>query len=486
MGLELEVVPNFNSEDVLLSYPRGGPIFIAGFVGPLTSVPVFELSVTEDFDALQAELCSDISQSYDDELLIDELKVFTDEELAERALKEAFKDHVQSQNTSELSEGKAHDMLENGHRNSNNESTCAESSGQENIDREASESSNDGASALVVYQAPKKKKRGRRFDRYARDALLSSDVIAKVEELAKIKQKQEEDKAAVKLHALKTQAKEGAMPPSDNVERMRSLRFITSGKKVKALSSLAFVPVRHPEVVLCVEIYHCIRKKLKTHEYLVLGRQRVTELRDKIHCFMDELMCKEELHDPSGYFLIEDVFCKDMRDPSAIDYSEPIFDWMRNNKDDALQKWSSILSKGLKKFKAFLPDSTLATSLPSFKAVDMHNTLFCDLKFRLGAGYLYCHQGDCKHTMVIRDMRLFHPEDVQNKAAYPLLVFEHQTFDHKCSICGIFRAVKVTYDDKWAPTNPSYFCENCYYLLHYSKDGSLLYNDFTVYDCSYC
>ncbi|ERN19066.1 hypothetical protein AMTR_s00061p00099510 [Amborella trichopoda] len=69
MGLELEVVPNFNSEDVLLSYPRGGPIFIAGFVGPLTSVPVFELSVTEDFDALQAELCSDISQSYDDELL---------------------------------------------------------------------------------------------------------------------------------------------------------------------------------------------------------------------------------------------------------------------------------------------------------------------------------------------------------------------------------------------------------------------------------
>ena len=38
---------------------------------------------------------------------------------------------------------------------------------------------------------------------------------------------------------------------------------------------------------------------------------------------------------------------------------------------------------------------------------------------------------------------------------------------------------KVTVDDKWAQTNPCYFCDNCYYLLHY-KDGSLLYSDFCV------
>lgn len=32
------------------------------------------------------------------------------------------------------------------------------------------------------------------------------------------------------------------------------------------------------------------------------------------------------------------------------------------------------------------------TNLPIFKSRDMDSTRFCDLRFRLGAGYLYCHQ----------------------------------------------------------------------------------------------
>lgn len=43
-------------------------------------------------------------------------------------------------------------------------------------------------------------------------------------------------------------------------------------------------------------------------------------------------------------------------------------------------------------------------------------------------------------------------------------------------------ASKITIDDKWAKKNPCYFCDNCYYLLHYGENGCLLYNDFTVYD----
>lgn len=78
-------------------------------------------------------------------------------------------------------------------------------------------------------------------------------------------------------------------------------------------------------------------------------------------------------------------------------------------------------------------------------------------------------------------MRLIHPEDVQNQAAYPIVLFQLKPRVQKCSTCKIYRATKVTVDDKWAQDNPCYFCDNCYYLLHY-KDGSLLYNDFSVYD----
>lgn len=93
----------------------------------------------------------------------------------------------------------------------------------------------------------------------------------------------------------------------------------------------------------------------------------------------------------------------------------------------------------------------------------------------------YFVQGDCKHTIVIRDMRLVHPEDVQNQAAYPIVVFQLKPRVQKCHVCKIYRATKVTVDDKWAQGNPCYFCDNCYYLLHY-KDGSLVYSDFSVYD----
>jgi hypothetical protein len=82
-----------------------------------------------------------------------------------------------------------------------------------------------------------------------------------------------------------------------------------------------------------------------------------------------------------------------LRDPSAIDYSEPIFDWLRNSRNDALKKWECIITGELpQKQKAILGDDVTGLQLPQFKAADMHKIRFCDLGFRLGAGYLYCHQ----------------------------------------------------------------------------------------------
>lgn len=91
-------------------------------------------------------------------------------------------------------------------------------------------------------------------------------------------------------------------------------------------------------------------------------------------------------------------------------------------------------------------------------------------------------QGDCKHMLVIRDIRLIHPEDVQKVAAYPVLRWHPRARIRKCSICDIYRAAKITYGDTLAPSSPCFFCEQCYYMLHYNADGSLLYNDFKVYE----
>lgn len=39
--------------------------------------------------------------------------------------------------------------------------------------------------------------------------------------------------------------------------------------------------------------------------------------------------------------------------------------------------------------------------LPQFISVDMQKTRFCDLKFRVGAGYIYCHQVFPSHIDLI-------------------------------------------------------------------------------------
>ncbi|CAN4117469.1 unnamed protein product [Withania somnifera] len=307
--------------------------------------------------------------------------------------------------------------------------------------------------------------------------------IPKVEQLAKVKEKQEEEKAAARLHSFNGSCSSSNSAPisSSKSGRMISLKSVSLGTKVRAANTHEHIAVQFPEAILCVEIYHYKKTWIKTQEFLVLGRQFLTEMRDKIYCITDEIMKKTGKNDPSGFFLVEDVFCNDFRHPTATDYSKPIFDWLQDSRSEALEKWESITSGELPQKQKALLGSKIGPQFPHFKTIEMQKTRFCDLRFRLGAGYLYCHQGDCKHQVVIRDMRLIHPEDVQNRAAYPLIPFQPKLRFQKCSVCKIFKAVKATVDDKWAAENPCYFCELCYYMLHY-VNGSLLYDDFSVYE----
>lgn len=89
---------------------------------------------------------------------------------------------------------------------------------------------------------------------------------------------------------------------------------------------------------------------------------------------------------------MQDVFFNDLRDVSAIDYSKPILDWLEDSKKEALEKWEYILSGRLQPKQKSLVDTKKKANLPRFKAVQMQEMRFCDLNFRLGAGYLYCHQ----------------------------------------------------------------------------------------------
>lgn len=97
-----------------------------------------------------------------------------------------------------------------------------------------------------------------------------------------------------------------------------------------------------------------------------------------------------------------------MRDPSATDYSETLLDWLRNSKEDALKKWECIINGELRQKQRAILGSVSTSQLPRFKAAQMHNNRFCDLRFRVGAGYLYCHQVWLLVAYIYASSRLFH------------------------------------------------------------------------------
>ncbi|KAG0470831.1 hypothetical protein HPP92_017531 [Vanilla planifolia] len=340
-----------------VSFARGGPIFVSNHVGPITSVLDFKASVLQELQVLETEFFS-LTDDFDEELSVYDLKVFTEEELVEQALKE------KSEN------GSVHDESLQIVEHANCPSSKANFLNKEvtgfNCDKEISCSGSAngtgrlGSSVLLCnssilahndsekVQKKKSNKRGRLFDRNTRAAELESNYFEKAKDLAKIKQRQDEDKSAARLHSFCDNSKsmKGSFVTSANIEKMQSLRSINSSMKVKAPTSQEHIPVCYPEVVLCIEIYH----------------------------------------------------------------QESVNEDMQQHQEVSDQGLKELLSRHISLFK---------------KARDLRPYTYYGARVSiLGVGYLYCHQGNCKHIMVIRDMRLIHPEDPQNRAEYPLLTFQ--------------------------------------------------------------
>ncbi|GLT32265.1 hypothetical protein SLA2020_069430 [Shorea laevis] len=474
-------------DDANISIPRGGPIYIPNLVSTLTSVPKFQKSLLQQLQDLKVESNADASELTDaDDIIVDDLRILSEEQLVEIAHKEAFK-YLMSPNYTLFVD--IIYTMNGGCGRSRNKQACLGSTGKGDDNSASSDFANGCSSGNSSNQiALTKENSSRKRSGKVYDCHIENSYVAKVEELAKIKQKQDEAKAAARLHCLSAsyQSNDCSIPSLENIGRMKSLRSTTSARKVSWSDMDQHLPVSGQEVVLCVEVYHNIRKWAKIQGFLVLGQQKFTKLRDKIYCLSDQVMQNAGQHDPSGYFFIENVFYNDSRDPSAIDYSKPILDWLSNSKDDALRKWECLVTGQLQQKHREILGSPPTSELPHFEAVNMDEKKFCNLKFcslnfRLGAGYLYCHQGDCKHTIVIRDMRLIHPEDVNNQAAYPIVIFQLKPRVQKCNVCKIYRATKVTVDNKWASENPCYFCNHCYTLLHNGADP-LSYTDFSLYN----
>lgn len=279
-------------------------------------------------------------------------------------------------------------------------------------------------------------------------------------------------------------------------QRTKSLRrraVLTSENAISGMDILssaarssAPVPLLSDQVLLRVTIHDSTRY-CKLGEYLVLDSQPLTALRDAITgCLSDEAedidwkgtqnrfpkRLDGEKQTPSGFFFIENTFYDDMRSKRAIRYSDPIVKWVREFVPNP---------GGNAHGQPPMQERFLQHGLFPYIQKNMEDVLISDLKIRLGAHYLYQHQGHCRHLVIFTEMRMRCADDINDATLYPLPIFKRKVRLQKCCICNEFCATYVTYNDKFAPSSPAFYCSECYQITHITVDGSLAYWDYSVF-----
>jgi snRNA-activating protein complex subunit 3 len=207
-------------------------------------------------------------------------------------------------------------------------------------------------------------------------------------------------------------------------------------------------PISTHDTILTISVYHS-EKHTKTEEFLCLGSQSLSLLRDKIYCLSDRL--ESQVGIDSGFFFIEGVFYNDMRGETSRDYSHKLIKWAQENGN-----WSL---GGFPEMRSGLMESAKWDSIP----------------LRVGAQYCYCHCGDCEHIIIVDSIRLVQEDDYPNANAYPLRTFRSKNRRRKCQICNVYPSKHVCHDDIFMDGAPYLCCTRCFTAMHYRSDESLKY-----------
>lgn len=226
--------------------------------------------------------------------------------------------------------------------------------------------------------------------------------------------------------------------------------------------------------IIVVQIWPqpCKTTKIRLEkEILFRTDQCLTELRDQFKCQRDygvpmdlsdepeqaERIFRGELF-KSGFFLIDDTFYNDMRDPNNTDLSTNIVEWA--SKD--------IVILGVEGNNV-----RVSRGLGPFNRAKLENHKFEDLNFKLGCPYLYLHQGDCEHLFTISDIR-YVPNDLEfQKTRFPFVTatsISRKADNLRCYMCKSRPPHWYTRNNNRLPVDPFFFCESCFYSFNYDKD----------------
>ncbi|EPZ33713.1 hypothetical protein ROZALSC1DRAFT_27148 [Rozella allomycis CSF55] len=228
-------------------------------------------------------------------------------------------------------------------------------------------------------------------------------------------------------------------------------------------------PISGSEIIIQIQVINYFSQgsfHARIQEFLVLGSQKLSELRDLIYCANNYYFQKERPENPfypllerpiksakgsgSGFFFIEGVFYNDFREHNAIDYSKNIINFINQMPRDK-QPYGGVLSTS-----------------------EMDKVTFSDLCLRVNNEYVYMHAGDCQHALIIKDVRNITSQDCQERSLYPIRTLLSKLKRKKCRMCDVYSAAVGCLNDPNAPETPCLYCEECFDLFQFDENRNCL------------
>jgi len=230
------------------------------------------------------------------------------------------------------------------------------------------------------------------------------------------------------------------------LSRYTGLQRVDDTVDVNVAPDLSPVPASVPRVArgeVIVTVAVCARAGAKEQEFDVLATQPLHELRDALH-FVTDWHFDGPTRLQSACFFIDGIFYSDKRDPTALDYSTDLIEWIKATNPSLLRAESS-------------------------ESMDVR---LCDLgRIPLGERCIYIHQGDLEHNVIFTNVRLAEPgRDCPFREAYPLLTFMRRYNKRRCYACLQLFAIWMVMDSSRCPHNPSYWCASCF--RHFFQDAA--------------
>jgi len=121
----------------------------------------------------------------------------------------------------------------------------------------------------------------------------------------------------------------------------------------------------------------------------------------------------------------------------------------------------------------------------TYEHYDIAGVTFGDIAgcLRVGAPYLFLHQGGCEHILEVVSVSLFHKNDPVDKELYPMLVYATKPRRSRCMLCGKLWARFLCHNEPLTGEDPSKYCAPCFRMAFYDQNDNLLsrFRDMRVY-----